>query len=173
MAVLLQEVLPSEYAFVLHTANPVTGARNEVFGEVVRGLGEVLVGNAPGAALTFVSKADSGPPTVLSFPSKVVSLASPGEGTIIARSDSNGEDLEGFAGAGLYDSVMSRPAVEQVVDYTCEPLFWDAGAAEGVMARLAEAGRKMEAAMGGAPQDIEGALIGGELYVVQSRPQVL
>jgi phosphoglucan,water dikinase len=68
---------------------------------------------------------------------------------------------------------MSRPAVEQVVDYTCEPLFWDAGAAEGVMARLAEAGRKMEAAMGGAPQDIEGALIGGELYVVQSRPQVL
>jgi len=172
MAVLLQEVLPSEYAFVLHTANPITGARGEVVGEVVRGLGEVLVGNAPGSALTFSAPA-GGAPTMLSYPSKVLSLSSPGAGTIIARSDSNGEDLEGFAGAGLYDSVMSSPAVEAAVDYTSEPLFWDAGAAEAMMAQLADAARAMEAAMGGAPQDIEGALIGGELYVVQSRPQVL
>jgi hypothetical protein len=29
------------------------------------------------------------------------------EDSLIFRSDSNGEDLEGFAGAGLYDSVIA------------------------------------------------------------------
>ena len=35
MAVLIQEVVPAEYAFVIHTANPLTGARDEIFAEVV------------------------------------------------------------------------------------------------------------------------------------------
>ena len=32
-----------------------------------------------------------------------LALLAPAEGTLIARSDANGEDLDNFAGAGLYD----------------------------------------------------------------------
>ena len=52
-------MVPAEYAFVLHTANPITGAQGEVFGELVQGMGEALVGNHPGRALSFKSAADS------------------------------------------------------------------------------------------------------------------
>jgi len=48
MATLLMEVVPAEMAFVLHTANPITGNTGEVFGEVCIGLGEALVGNDRG-----------------------------------------------------------------------------------------------------------------------------
>ena len=47
------QVVPAEYAFVVHTANPLTGKRGEIFGEVVAGMGEALVGNFPGRALSF------------------------------------------------------------------------------------------------------------------------
>ncbi len=40
---------------------------------------------------------------LLSLPSKRTALRAPPGGTLIARSDTNGEDLEAFAGAGLYD----------------------------------------------------------------------
>ena len=72
------------------------------------GLGEALVGNEPGNALSFTAQKVKGfPHDVRSLPSKPVAhVAQANTRTIIARSDSNGEDLEGFAGAGLYDSVV-------------------------------------------------------------------
>lgn len=51
-------MLPGEYAFVLHTASPFTGARGEMYGELVCGLGETLVGNHPGRPLAFSDKPD-------------------------------------------------------------------------------------------------------------------
>jgi phosphoenolpyruvate synthase/pyruvate phosphate dikinase len=42
-AVVWLQVADGSYAFVLHTANPLTGQLGEVFGELVAGLGEVLV----------------------------------------------------------------------------------------------------------------------------------
>ena len=38
---------------MVHTANPITKERGEVFGELVVGMGEALVGNYPGRALSF------------------------------------------------------------------------------------------------------------------------
>jgi hypothetical protein len=58
MAVLLQKVIPSEYAFVIHTADPISGDRSKIFGEVVAGLGEVLVGSYPGRAFSFTYNED-------------------------------------------------------------------------------------------------------------------
>ena len=89
----------------------------EIFGELVLGMGETLVGNYPGRALSFIvpraGKAPSGPPRVLAFPSKRVGVFAAGGG-VMARSDSSGEDLLGFAGAGLYDSVVcGRGVVER------------------------------------------------------------
>lgn len=52
------QVLPGQYAFVLHTASPFSGERGEMYGELVCGLGETLVGNHPGRPLAFSDKPD-------------------------------------------------------------------------------------------------------------------
>ena len=55
MAVLVQRVVPAAYAFVIHTENPSTGAADEIYAEVVKGLGESIVsGMVPGTALSFI-----------------------------------------------------------------------------------------------------------------------
>ena len=75
-----------------------------------------------------------------------------------------------FAGAGLFDSVPSAPAVEQAVDYSTEPLLCDLQRA--TLGRIAAAAVAVEAALG-APQDVEGVVDeGGDVFVVQARPQV-
>ncbi|KAF7841479.1 Alpha-glucan water dikinase, chloroplastic [Senna tora] len=58
---------------------------------------------------------------VLGYPRKGVGLCI--RRSIIFRSDSNGEDLEGYAGAGLYDSVAMDEEEKVVVDYSCDPLI--------------------------------------------------
>ncbi len=40
--------------------------------------------------------------------------------SLIFRSDSNGEDLEGYAGAGLYESITMDPTLTQKV-HSAEP----------------------------------------------------
>lgn len=40
MAVLVQRVVPAQYAFVIHTRNPSNNDETEVFCEMVKGLGE-------------------------------------------------------------------------------------------------------------------------------------
>ncbi|MCU0788463.1 MAG: hypothetical protein MUC91_09795 [Verrucomicrobia bacterium] len=168
MAVLVQEVVEAEYAFVIHTVNPATGNPDEIYAEIVRGLGETLVGNYPGRALSFVAGKSDRKPRLLAYPSK--SLALRGGGWIF-RSDSNVEDLEGYAGAGLYDSVLLEPAREERLDYTRDPLVWDAAFQQKLFAGIAKLGCEVERAFGG-PQDIEGAWVKDAFHVVQTRPQV-
>jgi alpha-glucan,water dikinase len=168
MAVLIQQVVPADYAFVIHTVNPSNGNPDELFAEVVLGLGETLVGNYPGRALSFVWHKATGKETVLSFPSKSAGLYGDG---LIFRSDSNGEDLAGYAGAGLYDSVLLRTPRRAELDYTQERLVWDEAFRQGLAAAIARIGLEIELRCG-SPQDIEGAVAGGNYYVVQTRPQV-
>lgn len=177
MAVLVQAVVAADYAFVAHTVHPVSGDAGVAYVELVAGLGEVLVGNAPGSALGFTYRkdaaadgaaADADAVTVVAYPSKAVRLDG---GGFLFRSDSNAEDLAGFAGAGLYDSIPLAPTVETPVAYAAEPLVTDDAARTALCGRLGRLCVAVEAAMGG-PQDIEGCVRGGELYVVQSRPQV-
>jgi alpha-glucan,water dikinase len=49
------------------------------------------------------------------FPSKSDGMFVPE--SLIFRSDSNGEDLEGYAGAGLYDSITTDETRLKKVDY--------------------------------------------------------
>jgi hypothetical protein len=58
LLVCFQQVLPGQYAFVLHTASPFSGERGEMYGELVCGLGETLVGNHPGRPLAFSDRPD-------------------------------------------------------------------------------------------------------------------
>jgi alpha-glucan,water dikinase len=168
MAVLIQQVVPADYAFVIHTVNPSTGNQNELFAELVLGLGETLVGNYPGRALSFVWDKTARKATILSYPGKSIGLYGSG---LIFRSDSNGEDLEGYAGAGLYDSVLLDKPREAALDYTEEPLFWDHAFRDELSAKIAQIGLEVERACG-SPQDVEGAVVHRKFYVVQTRPQV-
>jgi alpha-glucan,water dikinase len=167
MSVLIQAVIEADYAFVIHTANPSTGARDEIHGEVVRGLGETLVGSYPGRALSFTRNRDA-TIDLLAFPSKSTGLFG---GGVIFRSDSNAEDLAGYAGAGLYDSVMLAPPRTVLLDYSEEPLVWDDESRRHVVSKIAEIGIAVERSLG-SPQDIEGACVKDEWYVLQSRPQI-
>uniref|UniRef100_A0A453RHC3 Uncharacterized protein n=1 Tax=Aegilops tauschii subsp. strangulata TaxID=200361 RepID=A0A453RHC3_AEGTS len=170
MAVLVQEIVNADYAFVIHTTNPSSGDSSEIYAEVVKGLGETLVGAYPGRAMSFVCKKDDlDSPKVLGYPSKPIGLFI--KRSIIFRSDSNGEDLEGYAGAGLYDSVPMDVEDEVVLDYTTDPLITDSGFRNSILSSIARAGHAIEE-LYGSPQDVEGVVKDGKIYVVQTRPQM-
>jgi len=173
MAVLCQQVVQARYAFVIHTTNPSTGNDQELYAEVVCGLGETLVGNYAGRSLSFSApKSDISRLSVKSFPSKSVGLFVDTP-AMIFRSDSNAEDLEGFAGAGLYDSIVAgQGATERLVDYASDQLVCSSDFRNDMLRKIAEVGCCIEQALG-SPQDIEGAVDGdGRVVVVQTRPQV-
>ncbi|KAJ6721894.1 hypothetical protein OIU85_024934 [Salix viminalis] len=170
MAVLVQEVINADYAFVIHTTNPSSGDSSEIYAEVVKGLGETLVGAYPGRALSFICKKnDLNSPQLLGYPSKPIGLFI--RRSIIFRSDSNGEDLEGYAGAGLYDSVPMDEEEKVVLDYSSDPLITDENFRRSILSSIARAGNAIEELYGSA-QDIEGVVRDGNVYVVQTRPQV-
>ena len=168
MAVLIQEIIEADYSFVIHTINPITGHSDEIYAEAVPGLGETLVGNYPGRAFSFILKKGEDEPRILAFPSKSVGLFGSG---LIFRSDSTGEDRVGYAGAGLYDSVMLPPSRETILDYSDEPLVWDENFQKEFCVSIAAIGTLVEEKLG-FPQDIEGVCSKGQYHVVQTRPQV-
>src|SRR5262249_4899923 len=104
----------------------------------------------------------------LSFPSKSTVLYGAG---LIFRSDSNGEDLADYAGAGLYESVLLDEPRRVEADYAQEPLVWDEEFRRGLLGAMTRIGSEVER-LCGAPQDIEGAVTKGRYFVVQNRPQV-
>ena len=53
MAVLVQKIIPADYSYVIHTKNPSTNDDNEIYAEVVLGMGETLVGTYEGQSLSF------------------------------------------------------------------------------------------------------------------------
>ncbi|CDP13198.1 unnamed protein product [Coffea canephora] len=170
MAVLVQEIINADYAFVIHTTNPSSGDSSEIYAEVVKGLGETLVGAYPGRALSFICKKNSlNSPEVLGYPSKPIGLFI--RRSIIFRSDSNGEDLEGYAGAGLYDSVPMDEEEKIVLDYSSDPLITDSNFRQSILSNIARAGNAIEE-LYGSSQDIEGVVKDGKIYVVQTRPQM-
>jgi alpha-glucan, water dikinase len=173
MAVLCQKVVDADYAFVIHTSNPLTNDKNEIYAECVIGLGETLVGNAPGQSLGFTFRKDEDiettAPIVRSYPSKTVALFG---GEYIFRSDSNAEDLDGFAGAGLHDSIPIVKNRVVDIDYSQERIMTDDVFRAELMRGIAKIGIEVEDVMGGSSQDIEGCFKDGDFFVVQARPQV-
>jgi len=170
MAVLVQELVTVKYAFVLHTVNPFTHDKDELYGEIVPGRGETLVGNYPGRAMSFGVRR-GGEPIVNSFPSKSMYLKT--QPCLIFRSDSNGEDLEGFAGAGLFESICAKPDKEGSPRYHRVALVCDRPYRQELLTRIAEVGWAVERHFAGMAQDIEGCVDDQErIFIVQSRPQV-
>lgn len=100
------------------------------------------------------------------YPNKPLGLKASG---FIFRSDSNSEDLPGFAGAGLFDSYPMMGTTEFRIKYHSEKLFTDKQFRENYMNNLGRIGMIIEKIYGES-QDIEGAYCNGKFHVVQTRP---
>ena len=143
MAVLVQEMLVPDYSFILHTVNPINHNDQEVYVELAVGLGETLASAAvPGSPYRIVCQKGSGDVGVLSFAN--ISYA-----------------LE----PGLNSGVNRR-----LLDYSKIRLSTDRELVANLGGRLAAVARFVEDALHG-PQDVEGAVTGDQIYLVQSRPQ--
>ena len=169
MSVLCQNIIPATYAFVLHTRDPINNQPDQIYGELVLGLGETLVSAYEGRAFSFIASKTEDKFTVLNFPNKSVQLKGDG---VILRSDSNCEDLKGFAGAGLFDSVMIRKADEMALNYSKERIVVDESWRREIMRKMREAALCVEMVFDGVAQDIEGVILEDKIFVVQSRPQI-
>ena len=169
MAVLCQKIIPAEYAYVIHTKNPSNNNSEEVFAEVCLGMGEALVGAYEGQALSFAYNKKTKNYEIKSFPNKSITLKNSG---YIFRSDSNTEDLEGFSGAGLFDSVPMIEDREEEICYHKDKIFYDEGFRDYLIKRIGELGIGVENMYGGLAQDIEGVFYNNDFYIVQTRPQV-
>jgi phosphoglucan,water dikinase len=143
MAVLVQETLTPDFSFVLHTVNPINQRPEEVYVEIAAGLGETLVSAAtPGTPYRLVCDKRTGNVTTLAFANFRHAL-SPRPGGGLAR---------------------------KTVDYSRINLTDDSNVRMALGRRLASIAEFVERAIG-QPQDIEGALVGEEVYLVQSRRQ--
>ena len=137
MAVLCQEIIPAEYAYVVHTSNPTNGEDNEVYVESCLGLGEALVSTMPGQAFSFTYDKTTKQARVNAFPNKPIGLKATG---FIFRSDSNSEDLPGFAGAGLFDSYSMNEEKKFRCSYNQEKLIVNESFRNEFMSRIGQIG---------------------------------
>jgi phosphoglucan, water dikinase len=143
MAVLIQEMVVPDLSFVLHTVNPLNHRGQEVYAEIVVGLGDTLASAAiRGSPYRMVCDKHSGSATMLAFANfSQASLPNPGGG-------------------------LRR----ETVDYSRVNLSRDASTRQRLGQRLAEVGHFVEEALQ-KPQDIEGAVVNKQIYLVQARPQ--
>lgn len=143
MAVLIQPLLSPEYAFVIHTANPFENEKKELYVELAVGLGEPLAsGKIPGSPYRVICNTHTGEVRMLAFASFSCSVQ-PG---------------------------LSENLVQETIDYSKIHFSTDQDFREGLIRRLANIGRFVETSIGG-PQDIEGVIQKGKVYLVQTRPQ--
>lgn len=146
MAVLVQEMLQPDLSFVLHTISPVDHDPKLVEAEVAPGLGETLASGTRGTPWRLSCHKLDGKVTTLAF-------ANFSEELMVLNS-------------GPTDGEMSR----RTVDYSKKPLSVDATFREQFGQRLAAIGQYLEQKFGSA-QDVEGCLVGPDIFIVQSRPQ--
>lgn len=171
MAVLVQRIVPAMAGFVAHTTHPLTRSPDQLLLELVPGLGETLVSGEPGPALALILHQPHLRPEIISYPGKAIALQADPD-AFIFRSDSNAEDLPGFAGAGLHESIALPPAKPR------RPRLWgkdgwiDWATDTGRLQTIARICHQVASRLGG-PQDIEGAITpSGRIVLLQARPQV-
>jgi phosphoglucan,water dikinase len=143
MAVLIQQMLVPELSFVIHTVNPINHNRNEVYMELAVGLGETLAsGKIPGGPYRMVWQKLPGAVRMLDFASFSQGIWPDPDGGLI----------------------------QKTVNYSTVGLSTDEGFRNRLGRRLGTIAQSVEDALG-EPQDIEGLVLGDQIYVVQSRPQ--
>lgn len=143
MAVLIQPVVESEYAFVVHTLNPMARHASEVLIELVAGMGETLARpDVPGSPYRLAYDTENDDVRVLAFDSFDCAIGLAREGGV-ARTRLDHTKLK-FSTDRVYQTVCGK--------------------------RIARVCVSIASALGG-HQDIEGAMVGDKLFILQSRPQ--
>jgi phosphoenolpyruvate synthase/pyruvate phosphate dikinase len=126
----------------MFTKSPFADQPNRGYLELAVGLGEILCSaQGEGTPLRIEFDRETGEATVLSFPSYPDALM--------------------LNTAGVLEW--------QPVEYGAVPLITDGQVRSSLVGRLAVLARRIETEMG-CPQDVEGAILGDVIYVVQSRP---
>lgn len=148
MAILVQEMLEPELSFVLHTVSPSDHDTKIVEAEVAPGLGETLAAGTRGTPWRLSCDKFDTNVTTLAF-------ANFSEEMLVLNS-------------GPADGEVIR----LTVDYSKKPLSVDATFRKQFGQRLAAIGQYLEQKFGSA-QDVEGCMVGTDIYIVQSRPQPL
>ncbi|KAH6785738.1 chloroplastidic phosphoglucan [Perilla frutescens var. hirtella] len=148
MAVLVQEMLSPDLSFVLHTVSPTDKNENLVEAEIAPGLGETLASGTRGTPWRLASGKFDGAVQTLAFANfseeMVVRSGGPVDGEVI----------------------------QLTVDYSKKPLTIDPVFRQQLGRRLGAVGFFLEQKFNG-PQDVEGCLVGKDIYIVQTRPQPL
>lgn len=146
MAVLVQEMLSPDLSFVLHTLSPTDNNHNFIEAEIAPGLGETLASGTRGTPWRLSSGKFDDTVRTLAFANfseeMVVGGNSPADGEVI----------------------------HLTVDYSKKPLTIDPIFRRQLGQRLGAVGFYLERKFG-SPQDVEGCLVGNEIFIVQSRPQ--
>ena len=143
MAVLIQQMVTPDVSFVLHTVNPINQNPREVYAEIAVGLGETLASAATrGNPWRLVCDKDTGAVKTLAFASF-------------------SQAIQPAPGGGL---------TRKTVDYSLDELSRAGEGRTQLGQRLAAIGRGVEDAFG-RPQDIEGAVVGNKIFLVQARSQ--
>jgi len=143
MAVLIQEMVEPELSFIMHTADHVSGDRDQASVELAVGLGE-----------TLASATQSGTPYRM-------------------RCNRNSGATELMACASYSQALRTETTngiTAELIDYTTVPLSVDPSMAVALGSRLAKVAKFLETAFG-CPQDVEGVVAGGNIHIVQTRPQ--
>ncbi|KAH7648878.1 R1 like alpha-glucan water dikinase [Cryptosporidium bovis] len=218
MSVVIQKLINAKYAFVLHSKNPIKTQNNsnsdredtnydEMYGEIVLGLGETLVSNSCGKSLGFTSKRIRNNKNykdnqfiicfdIISLPSKSIGVFDSFNcvknstefklnginNNYIFRSDSNAEDIEGFAGAGVFQSIPLFEPSSRYITYLDQLIMNNEKYRTEIIKLLATIAFYIQDEYNGIPQDIEGCIIeyldsstnktDFNVAIVQSRPQV-
>ncbi|XP_057732609.1 phosphoglucan, water dikinase, chloroplastic [Arachis stenosperma] len=146
MAVLVQEMLSPDLSFVLHTVSPTEQDNNVVAAEIASGLGETLASGTRGTPWRISTGKFNGQVQTLAFANFSEELL--------------------VRGAGPADGEVIR----LTVDYSKKPLTVDPVFRRQLGQRLCSVGFFLERKFG-CPQDVEGCLVGKDIFIVQTRPQ--
>lgn len=146
MAVLVQEMLSPDLSFVLHTLSPTDQDHNSVEAEIASGLGETLASGTRGTPWRLSSGKFDGLVRTLAFANFSEELV--------------------VLGAGPADGEV----IHLTVDYSKKPLTVDPIFRHQLGQRLCSVGFFLERKFG-CPQDVEGCVVGKDIYIVQTRPQ--
>ncbi len=136
LAVVVQQLVPAEVAGIVFTANPLTGARDEVMINAAWGLGEAIVGGQVTPDTFIVNKQSSAIASQEIADKNVMTVRSP----------------EGTREEPVPADQRARPSLQP-----------------RQAAQLAQLGIRIEQ-LHGRPMDIEWAIHGGQISILQARP---
>ncbi|GMH42043.1 hypothetical protein BSKO_09962 [Bryopsis sp. KO-2023] len=160
MGVLIQQQLSPDVSFVLHTTDPISKNSEFLQAEIAPGIGETLASGARGTPWRLLVNKKSGEVETEAFGNFshiLMPSGAEGKGRMWKPVDAGQSD-----GSGV---------VFKVADYSIQPLTIEEDKRDLIGKMLVDVGELLEQKFEGRAQDVEGAIVGNDVYIVQSRPQ--